>query len=76
MKCGVRQIKYNNICHMCKRTSRFELLRKLPQISHIHKNGNFQVKLVVLRPARLFSTNFMAVACKECTFSFLPVMSS
>ena len=53
---------HNHICHTCAKhffyiriskqlLTKYKIFKKLPQISHIHKNCNFQVYLHFFRPA-------------------------
>ena len=55
--------------------TKYHFFTKLPQISHIHKNRNILSINVTFQTNCFYSINFMAVTCKEFTFSFLPVMS-
>ena len=47
----------------------------LPQILHFHKNRNFSSIFATFKTNCLIPINFMAGACQEYSFSFLPVVS-
>ena len=48
---------------------------KLPQISHIQKNHDVLSIIGTFNTNCFYPLDFMAGACKEYTFSFLPVVS-
>ena len=72
--------------HMCKRIFKSELqIKKLltkyqiftiyPQISHFHKFCNFSSKFAIFETNCFIPINFIAGACQEYSFSFLPVFA-
>ena len=55
--------------------TKYQILTKLPQISHIHKNRIFKMMIGTFKTNCFFPIIFLAGTCQESTFSFLPVMS-
>ena len=60
---------------LIKQLTNYQIFTKLPKISHIHKNRSILKHNWRLIDQLLLPYNFLAGACKESTFSFLPVAS-
>ena len=56
-------------------STKYQFFKKLPQISHIHKNYNFKSIIGTFKTTHFYPLNFVVGACKVYTFSFLPVVS-
>ena len=72
---------YNDMCHICAKElldsnfkqlfTKYQILMKLSQIRHIHKNRHFLSIIGTFKTNRFFPTiDFMTGTCKESTFSF------
>ena len=55
--------------------TKYQIFKKLPQISHVHKKRIFKSIIVTFYTNYLFPINIVTGTCKESTFSFLPVVS-